>query len=329
MVKPKPQSNRQLSIDWLRGISIIGVLILHSGFEGRLDENTLRLWTSASTLVEWAVLAFFFASGLLQNPNEAICSVLRKRSITLLVPFVIYHVIYTLLLFALNSTGIGTQHIQSFDLNTQLLIPWPSPAFQLYFLPVLFVVMLTASIVTNTFPKLSKWIAVIIILGAAVFYCVEGFPNSAHGAEFNKWPLYFASFWIGFLSKGEKLDRPCWRFPLFAICMSIIFTAATRGSGWPIAIPPLLWYGATISPRGWIAPLANTIGQSAGSIYLWHTPILLPAITIALSYLSIPSLLIWLSSISLSIVVCIGIRISISLAFRRWFKIESPRWISL
>src|ERR1700692_3117043 len=96
---------RIVELDILRGVAIFGVLVLHSGFEGRFTKETLAVQAIMARLFDWSVLAFFFSSGFLHDRSVPFTITLKKRLVSLLVPFFLYNLFYNLCFAAIDVFG--------------------------------------------------------------------------------------------------------------------------------------------------------------------------------------------------------------------------------
>lgn len=322
-------AERQLSIDWLRGVAIVGVLILHSGFESRFNDYTLHVWQFTAICFDWSVLAFFFTSGILRNTELTVTETISKRYRSLLIPYFLYHVLYTLLFFLIAQHEIAIEREQIASLVGQLFSPWSSPAFQLYFLPVLFAVTIVGRIISFGACSCSAWTQRLIIASIVSYYVLTTFPEWAHGAEPQKWPLYLAMFLMGALCRdGYKFHKNKISFVWVDCVAALVALLATHGSAWVMLVPPALWFLAKSARSRFIQPLAKTLGRSSGSIYLWHTPLLLPAITILFDRIGFPPFANWILSIAVTLGACLAFRYAINRVFLHFRGTPCPRWIT-
>ncbi len=103
---------RIAELDILRGAAIFGVLVIHSSFKGRFNQETLAVQAIMARLFDWAVLAFFFSSGFLYDSSVPFTMAVRKRSVSLLVPFLLYNAFYNL--FFVGTGDLGWVHNNAF-----------------------------------------------------------------------------------------------------------------------------------------------------------------------------------------------------------------------
>jgi peptidoglycan/LPS O-acetylase OafA/YrhL len=83
-----------------------------------------------------------------------------------------------------------------------------------------------------------------------------------------------------------------------------------------------------------IPKLANSklllsMGVMSGSIYVWHTPVMLPAVTRLLAHCGVPSLFNLFGSIGVTLVICILLRLGLDAFFVRVAKRQAPKYLTL
>lgn len=324
------QGSRIVELDSLRGVAIFGVLVLHSSFEGRFTEDGMAVQAIMARVFDWAVLAFFFASGFLHDRSVPFVSTLRKKSTSLLVPFFLYNALYNLVFSTLGVLGWAhEEHVQIYsDLLANGFLH--SPAFQLYFLPYLFVVSIGICALDLLTLRRHGLVHIILLVLVLAFYIVRGYPGFSHGPELIKLPLYLAAFLIGLSGRPlfvAPFARP-WMIP-GALCVVLGVLVVFRLQALSVLVPPLV-VGTAVAVRSIRqSRLLLCLGSLSGSIYLWHTPVLLPAVTRFLVYCGIPSSLNLLGSIGLTLAACIVLRHGLDSFFVHVFKRQTPKWISL
>jgi hypothetical protein len=315
--------NRIGSVDFLKGLSIVGVVILHAKFESRFDLLALQVWEVLASVFGWAVLGFFFASGLMFRLDQSFSHV-RLKAVVLLKAFIFYHVIYVVIISLLDASGIITS--DEFTLSVRLSQFWNSIAFQLYFLPLLAVFMVSAAVVGKVAGEYWKWFACSVIFISALYYGPDRYPGCSHGPELTKWALYATSFVLGLLSKGCIRGGYQIGIPL---TLALAFVAITRGKGWGLVIPLIVVGSIEFTKPRHFLTLIGAIGTSSGSIYLWHTPVLLPALTIIFFKLGVYPLINLVLSISLALLIPNRMRFLLSDWLEARYGWRCPRWITL
>jgi len=315
-------------IDVIRGLAIIGVACLHSRFEHRFNSQALSIWVLLSLLFDWAVLAFFFLSGLLLNEQQPVIDFLKKRCRSLLVPFLFYNLCYNLA-FGFWQAWSG-RHIPGCEWRMSLL--WSgwfhSPAFQLYFLPYLFVIAAVLFCLCKWLSfRWHGWLLLIAIALMTGFYQRVGWPDRSFGPEWVRLPLYFVAFLLGIVGRRFAHEKPAPSFVLALLLCVLLAVVSRRLCLQSLLVPPLLYLA--VNAIGFIreSKLLQEIGRSSAAIYLWHTPILLPAFTTVLARCKIPSIVNLGASVILTIALCIVLRRSLRAFWKRAFRIELPRSI--
>jgi len=326
------RGTRIAELDCLRGLAILGVLMLHSCFKDRFTQETMAVQTIMARLFDWSVLAFFFSSGYLHERSEPLAVTVKKKGKSLLLPFFLYNAFYLVFFTVIKSMG-WIQNV-SLEMNFHWLANGLvlSPAFQLYFLVYLFLI----STFVGGVDKLPKpyggrayWLLLVIVLS---FYLIRGYPESSCGQYYSRIPLYLAAFLSGVISRPFFENRFkikhawIWAVALLVVLIMLVCMQLPRLS---LAVPPLLVGLARTVPKLMNARWLLLMGSMSGSIYLWHTPILLPACTKLLAHFEIPSLVNLFTSIGLTLTVCLLARLGLDLFYAKVLKTRPPRYITL
>jgi peptidoglycan/LPS O-acetylase OafA/YrhL len=170
------------------------------------------------------------------------------------------------------------------DVLTALLTP---AAPQFYFLVDLFIIATAVHLLlrVSAFEKpLTLW-----LLAAALVQSYWLLPlDKPHGEAPSQLPLYAAAYLLGFqTARHDQENRlsSLVRDPGF-----LLFGASVASlSPWKppilhLSIPLLLFSIVRLSPRLSPAPL-TWLGRRSGAVYVWHTPIVMPAISTVLAKL--------------------------------------------
>lgn len=302
--------SRLSEIDALKGLAIIGVLVLHSSFEGRLGAAFIETSTLLQRLFDWSVLAFFFASGALFKNKENTQQQALQLSLKLGVPFVIYNLLYNLSFLLLNQTGVIETEFEMTGAQLALM-PFLSPAFQLYFLPYLLLI----SLLFLYSPKLMRKIPLSTISSAAIVltlicYSLLQFPGKSHGEALLKLPLYFSAFCLGYLyrqNRDKRLIRVAGlvlSFTAFVSYFVFKIPLCLLSLAMPWALSELFFslkHFNIIQPFGYF-------GKASGSIYLWHTPLLLPFLSTLFFKLGLQAWPLYLATLITGLGLCLAMR---------------------
>jgi peptidoglycan/LPS O-acetylase OafA/YrhL len=318
---------RIAELDILRGVAIFGVLILHSSFQSRFTPETLEVQAILAKLFDWSVLAFFYSSGCLHDSSVPFVVTVKKRFISLLVPFFLYNALYNLCFAGVEAMGWMPNGV--FEINSRLLATglFQSPAFQLYFLPYLFVISTGICGLDKLSRRHHGWTYGVILCLIALFYLDRGYPKISYGPAYDHLPLYIAAFLIGILSR-PFLERPFAKLWIIVAALGgvLLISVLWQPSIMSLSVPPLMIGAARIIRE---SRLLLCMGKMSGSIYLWHTPVMLPAFTRLLAYCGIPSLFNLFGSIVLTLTICILIRRGLDTFFEQTLKRQTPRYITL
>ncbi len=309
------------SLDFIRVVAIIGVVTQHAGFESRFDEATFKIWRQMSLAFDWCVLGFFFVSGYLY-PTRSGLSFLVRKAYALLIPYLIWSLIYGLAIGLLSH--VVTTLTSKFSISLFL-----SAGFQLYFLPYMFIVMIFASLLFQAEYWWNKYFILIVFLSVIGFFSWVGFPNYSHGKDITKLLLYFASFIFGHIFSLNKSSDKQFGFTVAIIVTSLLGIVISRGAAWPLFVSPIILLATLPFQDNINFKLLSSIGKFSGSIYLWHTPLILPCVSIVLEKSEVPSIIILMASIYSAILICIVARLILDKFWIRAFSCPLPHWISL
>ncbi len=317
-------------LDVLKGVSILGVLVIHSSFDGRFNQETLFVQATLARLFDWSVLGFFFCSGCLHNPAATLAVTFKKRAVSLLVPLCLYNLIYNFIFVAMGTMGWVPKPAIGSNFHLLYTAPFQSPAFQLYFLPYLFLVSMVVCGTDWLLNRFRRRGYVLILVVIFLFYLKQGYPGSSHGAEYLKLPVYFAAFVIGVICAPfiERQKFQSWLI-LAALALIVFLLFALKKPVVSVFVPPLMV--ALIRSFSLLREMKGLffLGGMSGSIYLWHTPLVLPVTTKLLAHLGMPSMLNFLISLVLTLGFCILLRFGLDACCKRIWQRPAPRWIVL
>ena len=248
------------AISILKGLSILGVLIIHAKFD-RFGVETLEVVERLECLFQWCVPAFFFLSGYLTKLpinvlelKDYACGKMHR----LLVPYMAFTMLYKLTFAGLQLKG-GLDFVQ--------------PAFQLYFLLYLLIV----SVVIATLAVISRGSTIMLLIAMAISFVLASASNRLSHSHGPDWPLtglYAANYLAGILDRRGQ-----------TLIASVILGCGTITVSWLVGnlnlaaagLPPLLLGAlkmldelAVFKPFGWL-------GNLSAQIYVWHAPLIMPA----------------------------------------------------
>ncbi|MEM6910435.1 MAG: acyltransferase [Verrucomicrobiota bacterium] len=281
-------------IDVVKATAIFGVVIIHVPPIGHFNPVASEVLSVLQGVFEWAVFGFFFASGFLTKPEsfisrERFLGFLKRRAARLLVPCLLFSVIYKFSMWGLWKRGF----VQSIDLPlpestkgwVDFMIVPASPQF--YFLPVLFAIQVCCFPLFGSFGAcLRVGLALVLVgVGGTLWGVREGFC-SLHGPEWSIMPLYGASYLTGVVFKDFRLGR--WELATLALLFSSLTLLAWMKVEWlrlgHLLVAPILYglfYEAGKYDLGArVLRYASRLGLRSGAVYVWHAPILISACTV-------------------------------------------------
>lgn len=295
-------SLRLVEVDAIKALAIIGVLILHMSFKSRMTASALDAIGILQIVFGWAVLAFFFASGLLTRPVKSragLTELAVSRFQRLIIPCLVFSLTYKLLLLLLGLAGIvavpGELALAEF-----LFMP-VGPQF--YFLPLLYVIsVLVAVVEIRIRPPL------LACLGGLVLLCVYGLiplPPIGYGASISLWPLYLFSYVAG-RAMSERGPRP--RAGSLGIVLAFAIGAALLYMAPVIlyvCVAPLMFTLFGRFPRAARRIECSRLGKHSSAIYVWHAPVVMPMVSVICFKVFHGSLVMVLPLLVLTIAICI------------------------
>ena len=283
------------ALDSAKGLAIVGVLFVHMAFTSRFDAATLASIQTLRQIFAWCVLAFFFASGFLhRGKNLAIenwTDFVKRRARRLLVPCLAFSWGYKLALLAGASFGVVAPAPFQWPLTPASIFreAFTPAAPQFYFLVHLFIVavavhsMIRLRILQS---EIARWLLAAIFVQSYWLLPLD----KPHGEEFSHLPLYATAYLLGlqFANPGPPLRRPLF----FRGSGPVLFAASCLGIAifkpqlLHLAVPVIVLQLAMHLPAHLHSP-CTFLGRRSGAIYAWHTPIVMPILSVLLTKLSL------------------------------------------
>jgi len=256
---------RNHAIDALKGFAIIGVLVSHARFD-RFSEGTQLLAEHGAQWLQWCVPAFFFAAGLLaRHPEDAsgLVKFLRSRGIRLLIPFVVFTLLYQATLL-----GAGKWNGWSW---------FRGGGPQLYFLTYLFAVSAaTAAFMVASRGRLD-WIVGLVATAIAVGAAISTPTSRTSGSDPALIALYAANYLVGVCT---AVRRP----GVAALLLAAGMAAASCWTGnynlLAAGVPPIIYAILVSGFNATILRPVQWLGRWSAAIFVWHAPLLMPAASI-------------------------------------------------
>lgn len=261
-------TSRNDAIDALKGLAILGVLVLHAQFN-RFDSDTRAVVTAANAWVQWSVPAFFFAAGLLTRTpmySGALWAFLRARTVRLSIPFIAFTLLYKLLQIPLATLGL----VPKWEWGV-------AGGPQLYFLPFLLAVtILVAVFVVAVRGRKSLLVLGIALMAVPTIILVP--DTQTHGPHLSLLGLYASSYLAGVsVAAGCRITSSI--LVLVASSIMVVWVADNANMIAVVVSPLLYLFLCRFRPAALTRPFL-WLGRWSGAIYVWHTPLLMPAVSI-------------------------------------------------
>jgi hypothetical protein len=279
-------TSRRVDVDCLKGIAIVGVVLVHLEYPTRLSSESMAIVHGCQDIFGWCVMAFFFCSGLLTRriPQTAkeFGLWIGRRVKRLLLPCLVFSIAYKVALIALSQTNLF-HWSYAFPANLRGWVAWllvpASPQF--YFLPFLFGISSICCLLLALVRQ--AW----LLWGAATaLFLLLGFwsPSQPHGSAPILLIAYAYCYIMGLLTEMVALPAGLW----LATNLTLSIAAAVFWQNpfflYPLAPLILLRViqkaGATTRTTG-----LPFLGQSSAAIYVWHAPLLLPFCSVVCHWL--------------------------------------------
>lgn len=295
----------KLGIDILRHFLTIFVILQHMT-SSRYSVDVNAEISSYVDFIDGAVAGFFIISGYFSKKQTDLLKFTRLLAIRLLVPFFIFSVTYTLILFALDKSSLSDGLYKTITLH--------GAGMQLYFLPYLLVVSFSFAIIryiTSEKDTIRNFGILMIIL---VLFCILIPTPVSTGNNLKLLPFYFLAYISGFLYQRIKSN-------IYTISFSILFLILGQYD------PRFLDLSFMMILFCIAESLSDNLGQKrakgSGGVYLFHTPIVNFTISILLTKLGIVQLQNVFVSVALTYVFCLAV----SIVFMK--VLPKYRWIIL
>lgn len=261
----------------LKALSIVGVLFAHMNFVSRFNDLTIEVIHEIQLIFGWCVLAFFFSSGFLTKKlvkNIDIVTNFQNKFYKLLVPAMVFSITYKfLLIFFTKNDMADTNGIISF-----ILIP-VGP--QIYFLYYLFFI---AIFVDTLLKYINTKILLIVTSFLFIFsnILIDKLPELPYGSDSGLIPFYMYSYLLGIVTRNILLKNFSW-FLIYVPISTMVILMLFKDIIFIYVLIPLGIFYFLQKFKTINYYIYNTyLGQLSSSIYIYHAPILMPAISILL-----------------------------------------------
>ena len=317
-------ANRLSYLDVLRAFGIILVVGIHAYGYGIPEElqgkyRIDRLWSEFSGI---AVPIFFLVDGFLTARSQtraqppSFKEILEKSAKRLLIPYVVFNLIYVILRVFFESRGMFPKNYLVGQSWVDVLrnVYLSRIAMQMYFLPALFLMRLAASPLRSItrgsgIGLVLFWLCYLVVMRALGFrlgddpltHAVVEFPYFLFGMVLyrletceSRWPMLVMVSCGVAACLQRFLPTPLFWKP-FSIGISkygflLFYYFVSKWSGWEVK--PVIW-----------------LGRQTMRIYLLHAPVLLKMVQIVVNrFVEVPSakfLIIWVATLVASILLTI------------------------
>ncbi|MGE9271339.1 MAG: acyltransferase family protein [Verrucomicrobiales bacterium] len=285
---------RSNELDGIKGILIIGVVIIHSRFT--YLEGIHPFIDGLIKILDPAVMAFFLINGFLSAKSRKKGAKMIQKSAQLFLMGFGWSLAYYLIFVALGRVELSLRGV--------IFSSMEGPAFQMYFLVYLSGLGVVFGVAR--WLKFERFLPFVLFAGAVALYLVSDRPLIGHGSS--GLPFYISAYAIGLL--GSRM-REVVGFPkasAFGVLAVAFVGAALSVDGVirPFVSLAFLLLGVLLYPPklGRVDLLAG-IGLSSLWIYLLHTPILAPAVFRGVNLLVGIDGLTWTLGLGGTVAVCL------------------------
>ena len=275
--------DRKIPIDVVKGICIVGVLFAHMKFD-RFTSDAREIIAGLSSGLQWCVVGFMFVSGVLSGGRlltlHKWVQWSRKRAARLLIPCVVFSVLAKFALGVVGRFGVTANSASSLPHGAVNAILWTVEPVgpQFYFLPVLFMVSVIVKLLIVAVPINRTSTAAILSCCFGVALLLTPM-KVIYGPEMLLLPLYTTAYVSGVVVAEGAIAPSVMAVIMsaFALAGSVLF-----GNTYLLAFPaPFILYAFCMRfESGLCGHAAAWLGRRSGALYVWHAPILMPAVSL-------------------------------------------------
>jgi hypothetical protein len=266
------------SLNLFKCLLVFGVVLQHSGFQ-RFSFPSQELVANLQHVFSFVVVGFFWAAGFLIKRERSWSCFFAKRLSRLMVPFLVVSLVNVAVFWVLVAiTGREFGYAMSVKEVLRALGTLQGVGPQLYFLPYLFLLQVVAFPLDRWLPKQMYFVA--LSTGLLLVWLYLGADRNPMGPSVHNVVLYLSALFLGMACRPPAVALPG---KLVLLLSVLILTACA-------CVPAGVWHSVCC----WAAPGALYAGlKQAGarvawpgisndivSVFLWHTPILLPILSI-------------------------------------------------
>lgn len=268
-------TERNHTVDFLKCICIIGV-VLHHCSNRRLLPEVREIFSYAAYLTDWCVIGFIGLSGFLEGrrtvAGEDWRAYINRDCKRLLLPFFVLTFSYSgtfqladLCGFQLRSSVPSTFTGKFID---TLLCRESGVAEQLYFLPLLLSIRMASRIAIRILPVIS-----IAITGYILLFVDELHLTGLSPVTFI---LGMQAYILGLMASSNAKYA-------IVVALATGILVGLKVHNWQIIVGLLLSTIGSIYKLD--VPICNLVGSAAGTIFAYHTPVLLQSMIVGISFI--------------------------------------------
>lgn len=320
---------RRTEIDQLKGLAILGVIISHLNFRNGLSNNSIELLNALQLTFGWCVLAFFFSSGMVQTNKvdtyKKFYEFIAKRFRRLIIPCFVFSLSYNIVEIALSLAGIMTWGNAMPKTGLDFFYFFFQPVGpQLYFLPFLFFIAILGALV-QAFLSLPVLKVLTFTLLPFIYSFIET-PLDSHGDDSSIIPVYIFMYLLGMLFVEQEKEPEGFKAFSLLLFLTVSLTCLITSSFvfCQILVPYILIYILIYILKQYKKPFsvmkALKLDKNSGAIYVWHTPIILPFVSILIPKLFGGSVFSVFVILLLIIILCNGVALIVDKyrVFKLW-----------
>lgn len=266
------------SVNLLKCCLVFGVVLQHSAFE-RFSVPTQELVAVLQHAFSFVVVGFFWAAGFLIGRQSSFEGFVAKRFWRLMVPFLVVSLINWGAFWAVvAATGRDFGYAMSVPDFLRALVTPQGVGPQMYFLPYLFGLQMVAFPLGRLLSRAGYFTA--LAAGLLVLWLLLENGLDLMGPSLHNVLLYLSALFLGMACRRFFTGAP----GKLALVVAVLILT---GCAW---FPAGVWHSLCC----WAAPAAlyaglRQVGARAAwpgmnndivSVFLWHTPLLLPILSI-------------------------------------------------
>ena len=277
---------KDIRLHLLRWLFMFGVLIHHSRFVSRYNPNTLEWIDLLQKLSGGCVVGFFAISGYLAAHSRHMTEFVRRRAVRLIVPYVAC----STLMFVASTVVLAIYPITAGGADCRLfaknLLLGQGYGPQYYYLFYLFCIEIGFHPAIKLGLTLHVFLLAFIAALVTTLACkMRIFPV---GPELSNVPCYCLSYLGGSLLRHRYCISRSKVTAMAALVLTALVVAGFSGQTyWLQVFSPIALWGLVYWIPSQQHQLSWLLALNPGAVYLWHTPIVMPACSVILERIGI------------------------------------------